>query len=111
VTDFTMPVKPRLDPRAYIKSEGFGQVCRIQDEIAHGDDVQRRANRVQQVACTRKMLDMQLAEIQKKRVRLLLNLPTAPHPSVIPLERSGIMIWMNCREIGLDEATVAHLNC
>jgi hypothetical protein len=67
-TDFTMPLGLRLEPRAHSKLVGFGQVCHAQDKIAHMDNIQRQANRVKQVMCTRQMLDTQLAEIQKQRV-------------------------------------------
>ena len=69
--DLTMPRDLRLERKAFTHVVGFADISRLQDEIAAEDDVQRERNRKQSFADARAMLDAQMAEVARQKVRTL----------------------------------------
>ena len=69
--DLTMPRDLRLERKAFTHVVGFADISRLQDEIAAEDDVQRERNRKQSFADARAMLDAQMAEVAREKVRTL----------------------------------------
>lgn len=67
--DFTMPADLRLERAAFTKSIGFAQVGRAQDAIAARDDAVRAENRAGAVQRARGMLDGQMGELERQKVR------------------------------------------
>ena len=67
--DFSMPADLRLERAAFTKCVGFAHVGAAQDAIARQDDAKRQANRQSAVRRARGMLDGQMAEVERSRVR------------------------------------------